>query len=170
MVREGRGDSTAEAPPPELVVPDAAVPAAPEPVTPSAAAREEHPERPRSKRRQAPRPSPGASRAELPEPPPPEPEPDRELSRFRAAHNLHFSGDRPREAIEAYTDYLREFPNGRFVPEARYNLALDQIKLGNDEAARAALMPFAAGKFGGYRQKEARELLQALDRKETGKR
>lgn len=89
---------------------------------------------------------------------------DRELARFRAAHDLHFAGDRPREAIRAYADYLREFPNGRFVPEARYNGALDQIKLGNEDAAREALEPFAAGLFGGYRQKEARELLEALER------
>jgi hypothetical protein len=100
--------------------------------------------------------------------PPPEPERDRELYRFRAAHDLHFSGSQPREAIQAYSDYLREFPNGRFVPEARYNVALDQIKLGNAEAAREALAPFAAGKFGGYRQKEARELLEALRRKQPG--
>jgi hypothetical protein len=51
------------------------------------------------------------------------------------------------------------------VPEARYALALDQIKLGNDAAAREALTPFAAGRYGGYRQKEARALLQALDEK-----
>jgi hypothetical protein len=93
-----------------------------------------------------------------------EPGRDRELSRFRAAHDLHFAGNRPREAIQAYAEYLREFPNGRFVPEARYNGALDQIKLGNEAAARAALAPFAAGRLGGYRQKEARELLEALNR------
>jgi TolA-binding protein len=94
----------------------------------------------------------------------PQPGRDRELSRFRAAHDLHFAGDRPREAIQAYAEYLREYPNGRFVPEARYNGALDQIKLGNEAAARKALAPFAAGRLGGYRQKEARELLEALDR------
>ena len=93
-----------------------------------------------------------------------EPGRDRELSRFRAAHDLHFAGDRPRDAMQAYAEYLREFPNGRFVPEARYNGALDQIKLGNEAAARAALEPFAAGRLGGYRQKEARELLDALER------
>ncbi len=93
-----------------------------------------------------------------------EPARDRELLRFRAAHDLHFAGNRPREAIQAYAEYLREFPNGRFVPEARYNGALDQIKLGNESAAREALAPFAAGRFGGYRQKEARQLLDALER------
>jgi hypothetical protein len=88
--------------------------------------------------------------------------PDRELSRFRAAHDLHFAGDRPREAIAAYEQYLREFPSGRFVPEARYNIALDRIKLGDRDAARAALAPFADGRYGSYRQKEAEQLLEAL--------
>lgn len=93
-----------------------------------------------------------------------EPGRDRELSRFRRAHDLHFEG-RARDALEAYTDYLREYPAGRFVPEARYAMALDQIKLGNDAAAREALTPFAAGHYAGYRQAEARKLLQALEKK-----
>jgi hypothetical protein len=86
----------------------------------------------------------------------------RELASFRAAHDLHFRGDRPREAIAAYEAYLREYPRGRFVPEARYNSALDRIKLGERAAAREALAPFAAGEYGGYRQQEASELLGAL--------
>jgi hypothetical protein len=128
-------------------------------------------ERWRSKRRPPPQAAPAApERAEPSEPKeepaaPREPERDGELSSFRAAHDLHFKGDRPRDAIRAYAEYLREYPNGRFVPEARYNGALDQIKVGNDAAARDALAPFASGRFGGYRQKEARELLEALDRK-----
>jgi hypothetical protein len=131
------------------------------------------PRRARPKRQLSTPPASGSARDLAPndgdhEPPPaPEPERDRELARFREAHDLHFAGNRPREALRAYADYLREFPNGRFVPEARYNGALDQIKLGNDEAAREALAPIAAGAFGGYRQKEARELLEALRRKQS---
>ena len=86
----------------------------------------------------------------------------RELALFRAAHDLHFRGDRARDAIAAYDAYLREYPRGRFVPEARYNGALDRIKLGERAAAREALAPFAVGEYGGYRQREARELLEAL--------
>jgi hypothetical protein len=128
-------------------------------------------ERWRTKRRPAPRAVPATpERAEPSEPKGEpaaarEPERDAELSSFRTAHDLHFKGDRPRDAIRAYAEYLREYPNGRFVPEARYNGALDQIKLGNDAAARDALAPFASGRFGGYRQKEARELLEALEQK-----
>lgn len=99
-----------------------------------------------------------------PEPPQPaEPAADPELSAFRSAHELHVQGA-PRAAIEAYSDYLRAYPNGRFVPEARYNTALDRIKLGDTAAARAALAPFADGSYGGYRQHEAKELLEALPR------
>lgn len=92
---------------------------------------------------------------------PPEPPADPELSAFRSAHELHVQGS-PRAAIDAYTSYLRTYPRGRFVPEARYNIALDYIKLGDTAAARAALAPFAEGSYGGYRQREARELLEAL--------
>jgi hypothetical protein len=87
---------------------------------------------------------------------------DGELSRFRAAHDLHFRGDRPRDAIAAYERYLRAFPSGRFVPEARYNIALDRVKLGDKAGARAELAPFADGRYGRYRQKEAAQLLEAL--------
>lgn len=165
------GDPTGaveQPPPPEPTAAEPEPPAAREPL-PSPRA----PTRPRSKRSVAP-----ASRPSEPTPSPapvendaevaPQPGRDRELSRFRAAHDLHFMGDRPREAIQAYAEYLREYPNGRFVPEARYNGALDQIKLGNEAAARKALAPFAAGRFDGYRQKEARELLEALDRQASG--
>jgi hypothetical protein len=93
----------------------------------------------------------------------PQPPADPELSAFRSAHELHVQGS-PRAAIEAYTDYLRAYPKGRFVPEARYNTALDRIKLGETAAARAALAPFADGSYGGYRQREAKELLDALPR------
>lgn len=87
---------------------------------------------------------------------------DPELARFRAAHELHFRGDQPRGAIAAYEDYLRAFPHGRFVPEARYNMALDYIKLRDHARAREALRPFAAGAYGDYRRREAQKLLEAL--------
>lgn len=129
---------------------------------------------PRRRGRSSPAPSPSPSSVEA-EPraaaseAPAEPERDRELGRFRRAHDLHFEGSAS-AAIDAYTDYLREYPEGRFVPEARYAVALDQIKLGNDAAAREALAPFAAGRYGGYRQKEARTLLRALDEKKKSPR
>jgi len=87
---------------------------------------------------------------------------DPELARFRAAHELHFQGNQPERAIAAYADYLREFPRGRFVPEARYNMALDYIKLGDNDKARRALRPFADGAYGDYRKREAEQLIEAM--------
>jgi hypothetical protein len=87
---------------------------------------------------------------------------DPELASFRAAHDLHFQTDRPRQAITAYAAYLKDYPNGRFVPEARYNTALNWIKLGDKAAARRALRPFASGTYGEYRRAEAQQLLEAL--------
>ena len=87
---------------------------------------------------------------------------DPELSAFRSAHELHVAQDRPREAIDAFARYLERFPSGRFVPEARYNTALNQIRLGEKAAARRELEPFAAGHYGHYRQSEAQRLLDAL--------
>lgn len=108
-----------------------------------------------------------ASQADPPatvnEPPAPaESKPDADLALFRLAHDLHVAGRQPRAAIAAYDDYLAAFPSGRFVPEARYNRALDSIKLGDKAGARAALEPFARGAYGDYRRKEAKELLDAL--------
>jgi TolA-binding protein len=67
-----------------------------------------------------------------------------------------------RAAIAAYEEYLQAYPQGRFVPEARYNSALDSIKAGDHDSARRLLEPFAAGTYGGYRRAEAQRLLEAL--------
>ncbi len=113
----------------------------------------------------APLPRPGrARRAPADSVAAPEPAPDLELRRFRAAHELHVQGQ-PRAAIAAYREYLRAHPDGRFVPEARYNSALDFLKLGEHDLARQLLEPFAAGAYGGYRRGEAQRLLQALDQR-----
>jgi len=126
----------------------------PAPLPSPMAATPAHP--PRAK---ASRPARGAA---PPEPSRPEPAAaDPELGQFRAAHELQVQGQR-RAAIDAYAAYLRAYPQGKFVPEARYNTALDWIKLGDIGAARAGLVPFADGAYGGYRQQEARELLEAL--------
>ena len=52
----------------------------------------------------------------------------------------------------------------RFAVEARYNRAIVLARLHRITEARAALAPFAAGAVeGGYRQREATELLDALE-------
>jgi TolA-binding protein len=78
---------------------------------------------------------------------------------FARAHTLHFHGADPAAALAAWDDYLRAFPSGRFAPEARYNRAIDLLKLGRNGEARDALQPFADGAFGSYRRDEARAIL-----------
>lgn len=100
----------------------------------------------------APRPSASAARVER--------DPAHEL--YRAAHRLHFAEQDCERAVPAWSAYLRAAPGGRFAPEARYNQALCLARLGKRDAARAALTPFAQGRYGTYRQREAEALIEAL--------
>jgi hypothetical protein len=88
---------------------------------------------------------------------------DLEESLYSAAHQAHFVARDPAAALRAWDAYLTAFPDGRFSPEARYNRALALVRLGRVDEARAALAPFADGRSDGYRQTEARALLDALD-------
>jgi TolA-binding protein len=92
--------------------------------------------------------------------PPAEPE----IAAFRAANDLDIKQRNLGAALSAYRLYLRDYPNGRFVPEARYNVAIILVKLGKRDEARQALTPFASGKYGAHRQQRAAKLLQALER------
>jgi type IV secretory pathway VirB10-like protein len=89
---------------------------------------------------------------------------DAELELYRAAHRAHFGGGDPASALAAWDAYLKKSPKGRFALEARYNRALCLVRLARNAEARAALEPFAKGSFGGYRKREAGELLEALGR------
>jgi TolA-binding protein len=81
---------------------------------------------------------------------------------YAHAHRLHFDGANPSAALLAWEDYLRAFPDGRFVPEARYNRAIDLLKLQRYAEARQALRPFASGAYGLYHRDEAVALLHAI--------
>ena len=85
-----------------------------------------------------------------------------QLALYRRAHRAHFVQHEPAVALGAWEAYLRAAPGGRFAVEARYNRAMCLVRLGRTEAAREALAPFARGSFGGYRQEEARKLVEAL--------
>jgi hypothetical protein len=81
---------------------------------------------------------------------------------YAAAHRLHFGERNPGAALGAWDAYLRAAPRGRFSVEAHYNRALCLVRLGRSAEARRALEPFARGGAGGYRQTEARGLLDAM--------
>jgi TolA-binding protein len=81
---------------------------------------------------------------------------------YAHAHRLHFAGSDPASALSALDDYLMRFPDGRFAPDARYNRAIDLLKLRRYAEARAALQPFAVGAFGGYHRDDAGELLRTI--------
>lgn len=87
---------------------------------------------------------------------------DGELGLYRAAHRLHFVEHDAARALHAWDAYLAAVPHGRFALEARYNRALCLVRLGREDEARRALAPFAAGGYGGYRQREATELIDTL--------
>jgi len=88
---------------------------------------------------------------------------DAEEALFAAAHKAHFVDRKPDAALHAWDAYLAAYPRGHFALEARYNRALSLARLGRNDEARAALAPFADGRFGPYRQREARELIDVLD-------
>jgi hypothetical protein len=87
---------------------------------------------------------------------------DREDTIYAAAHRAHFVEKDPARALVAWDAYLAAYPRGRYVLEARYNRALDLVRLGRNDEARTALEPFARGEMNGYRQREARAILDAL--------
>jgi hypothetical protein len=158
-IRTAIGFSTSEkapSPPPAKAAarPKQAVPAPepkPEPVAPEAPPPEPVVE--------APKPAPPAA-------PPPSAAPDAgldaELELYREAHRAHFGGRDAAAALAAWDAYLEKSPKGRFALEARYNRALCLVRLDRKAEARVALEPFARGSFGGYRKREASELLDAL--------
>lgn len=82
---------------------------------------------------------------------------------YRLAHEAHFSSHDYARALAGWNAYLQAAPAGRLATEARYNRAICLLRLGRDAEARQALEPFASGKLG-YRQNEARELLDELSR------
>jgi hypothetical protein len=87
---------------------------------------------------------------------------DPALELYRAAHRAHFVERDSARALPAWDAYLKAAPNGALALEARYNRALCLVRLHRSIEARAALTPFAAGRFNGYRKREAAELLEAL--------
>jgi tetratricopeptide (TPR) repeat protein len=87
---------------------------------------------------------------------------DAEAAAYGRAHRAHFADSQPARALEDWDDYLRRYPRGAFVPEARYNRALCLARLRRFDEAERALLPLSEGRLGGYRQAEADQLLAWL--------
>jgi TolA-binding protein len=88
-----------------------------------------------------------------------------DLALYREAHRLHFKAQEHARALAGWEAYLARFPAGMFAAEARYNRAICLVRLGRRADAIQALEPFAAGQVaGGYRQRDARKLMDALGR------
>jgi hypothetical protein len=86
------------------------------------------------------------------------------LKLYKSAYRLHFVEQNFAAALAGWDAYLRSAPTGSLVVEARYNRAIALVRLGRRGDAEAALGPFARGEVsGGYRAREARELLDALN-------
>jgi len=86
------------------------------------------------------------------------------LTLYKNAYRLHFINQRYEAALAAWDAYLRAAPAGSLVVEARYNRAIALVRLGRQKEAEAALLPFARGEIGGgYRVREAQQLLEALN-------
>jgi hypothetical protein len=81
------------------------------------------------------------------------------LDLYQRAHELHFRKHDPAAALSAWNEYLAIAPSGALALEARYNRAICLVELGRRDEAREALLPFARGDYGGYRQAEANALL-----------
>ncbi len=86
---------------------------------------------------------------------------------YRRAHRLHFEQRDSAAALAAWDEYLRESPGGRFALEASYNRGICLVRLGRATEALRVLEPFADGLYGGYRQVEAGQLVQALKGEEA---
>ncbi len=86
---------------------------------------------------------------------------------YDAAHRLHFGGVDRIAAVEAWDRYLKAYPSGQLAIEARYNRGIALARVGRTAEARRALTPFAQGEYGGYRQREARRLIEYLDASST---
>jgi hypothetical protein len=85
---------------------------------------------------------------------------------YAVAHAAHFAGTDYRAALAAWDRYLQAAgPGHRLLLEGRFNRAIALYHLGEKDAARRALIPFAEGDYGGYRREDARHLLDALDQR-----
>jgi hypothetical protein len=81
---------------------------------------------------------------------------------YAAAHRAHFVDRNWTLALGLWNRYLRLAADGQLTPEAHFNRAICLLHLDRRHDAAAALQPFASGRWGNYRQREARQLLESI--------
>ena len=87
---------------------------------------------------------------------------DAATSAYAAAHQAHFVDRNWSQALGYWNRYLRLAPGGQLAPEAHFNRAICLLHLDRRDDAVAELQPFASGRWGSYRQREARQLLESI--------
>jgi hypothetical protein len=82
---------------------------------------------------------------------------------YQAARAIELDAHDADAAVTAYDAYLASHPRGRFATEARYHRGVSLANAGRTDEAIRALTPLT---HGGYREAEARELIEALEASE----
>lgn len=82
---------------------------------------------------------------------------------YRRAQRLADEG-RHQEALALWDEYLAQYATEPLHVEARFNRIHNLIELKRYAEASVALLPFANGEFGRYRQEQARSLRRVLAR------
>jgi hypothetical protein len=88
-----------------------------------------------------------------------------ELDIYGRAHHLHFHGGSPGAALRAWTGYLEKFPEGHFLPEARFNRAVCLVRVGDMARAREELSRIVKDSRVDYQRAQAARLMAKLDRR-----
>jgi hypothetical protein len=116
----------------------------------------------------APRPAaflaPMSRRPGRPSPAPAGPSKLSEVEVYGRAHQLHFHGESPGAALRAWTGYLEKYPDGYFLPEARFNRAVCLVLIGDRTRAREELSRIVKDSRVDYQRAQAARLLAKLDR------
>jgi hypothetical protein len=84
------------------------------------------------------------------------------LESYGRAHHLHFHGESPGAALRAWTGYIEKYPDGHFLPEARFNRAVCLVLVGDIARAREELSRIVEYGLVDYQRAQAQRLLAKL--------
>jgi TolA-binding protein len=81
---------------------------------------------------------------------------------YGRAHVAHFQSHDFKKALRLWTDYVRRYPHGRFLPEAEFNRAVCLVRLGESTAARQALLKLVSSESPDHPKAQAERLLAEI--------